>query len=236
MKLKRRPAAFPECRECRANFRSFRGEGATRTRHPARAIRSSPAGPGRTTCLLRPSRWFCRMSPSALSMNRRRPRAQACLGTGGPGCPEADAAGCGRTRPPPPAAELPVKVRSGDGAVTLTGTVPSAYEAMIVYRAAQQTPGVREVIDRLEFSVPDEDHPNPLLKKARPEDLEPYLASQIRRHVGDLAHIDRLQVQGDAIDIHGTLSDEQDRERLLAILRSIPVLHGFRVEAKLTAE
>ncbi len=135
-----------------------------------------------------------------------------------------------------PAAELPVKVRSAEGTVTLTGRVPSAYEAMIVFRAAQQTPGVHEVVDRLEFSVPDEDHPNPLLQKGRPEDLEPYLASQIRRHVGDLAHIDRVHARGDAIDIHGTLSEGQDRERLLAILRSIPVLRGFRLEAELAAE
>jgi osmotically-inducible protein OsmY len=135
-----------------------------------------------------------------------------------------------------PAAELPVKVRSGDGTVTLSGRVPSAYEAMIVYRAAQQTPGVREVIDRLDFAIPDEDHPNPLLQKGRPEDLEPYLASQIRRHVGDVAHIDRVETHGNVIDIQGTLGEGQDHDRLLAILRSIPVLRGFRLEPKLTAE
>jgi hypothetical protein len=130
-----------------------------------------------------------------------------------------------------------VAVRSSDDStVTLSGRVPTAYEAMIVYRAAQQTPGVRDVIDRLEFTVPDEDHPNPLVEKGRPEDLEPFLASQIRRHVGDLAHIDRIQAQGDMIDIRGTLGEGQDRERLLAILRSIPVLRGFRVETQLTAE
>jgi BON domain len=137
----------------------------------------------------------------------------------------------------PLAAELPVTVRSTDEAtVTLTGRVPTAYEAMIVYRAAQQTPGVRDVIDRLEFTVPDEDHPNPLVEKGRPEDLEPFLASQIRRHVGDLAHIDRIHAQGDIIDIRGTLAEGQDRERLLAILRSIPVLRGFRLETELSAE
>jgi hypothetical protein len=135
-----------------------------------------------------------------------------------------------------PSAELPIKVRSGDGTVTLSGRVPSAYEAMIVYRAAQQTPGVREVVDRLEFAIPDEDHPNPLLQKGRPEDLEPYLASQIRRHVGDLAHIDRVETQGNVIDIQGTLGEGQDHDRLLAILRSIPVLRGFRLEPKMTAE
>ena len=136
----------------------------------------------------------------------------------------------------PIAAELAVKVRSADGVVTLSGQVPSAYQAMIVYRAAQQTPGVREIIDRLEFAVPDEDHPNPLLQRGRPEDVEPYLASQIRRHVGDLAHIDRVQTRGDVLELRGTTQNAADQERLQAILRSIPVLHGFRLETKFNPE
>ena len=135
----------------------------------------------------------------------------------------------------PIAAELPVKVRSTDGVVTLSGQVSTAYQAMIVYRAAQQTPGVREIIDRLEFTVPDEDHPNPLVQKGRPEDIEPYLASQIRRHVGDLAHIDRVQARGDVLELRGT-TQNGDQERLQAILRSIPVLHGFRLETKFSSE
>jgi osmotically-inducible protein OsmY len=136
----------------------------------------------------------------------------------------------------PLAAELPVKVRSSDGIITLSGQVPTSYEAMLVYRATQQTPGVRDIIDQLEFTVPDEDHPNPLVQKGRPEDVEPYLAAQIRRHVGDLAHVDRIQARGDVIEVRGTLIDAADRERLLAILRSIPVLHGFRLETEFTAE
>ena len=136
----------------------------------------------------------------------------------------------------PQADELPVKVRSTDGVVTLSGQVPSAYEAMLVYRAAQQTPGVTDIVDRLEFTVPDENHANPLLQKGRPEDIEPYLVSQIRRHVGDLAHVDRIQVRGDSIDLRGTLQNAGDRDRLVAILRSIPVLHGFRLETDFKAD
>ena len=135
-----------------------------------------------------------------------------------------------------PAGDLPVKVRSNDGTVTLSGQVPSAFEAMIVYRAAQQTPGVREVVDRLEFTVPDEDHPNPLLQKSLPEDLEPYLASQIRRHVGDLAHIDKIETHGDSIDIKGTLRGRTESRPAAGDPASIPVLHGFRIEAELSAE
>jgi hypothetical protein len=136
----------------------------------------------------------------------------------------------------PATAALPVKVRSSDGAVTLAGRVPSAYEAMMVYRATEQTPGVRNVVDRLEFAVPDDDHPNPLVQKGRPEDLEPYLASQIRRHVGDLAHIDRIHTRGDVLEVRGSVLNARDRDRLLATLRSIPVLRGFRLEPEFTAE
>jgi osmotically-inducible protein OsmY len=130
----------------------------------------------------------------------------------------------------PIAAGLPLGVRSADNFVTVSGQVPSAYEAMIVYRTVQQTPGVREIIDRLDFDVPDDDHPNPLLRKGRPDDLEPYLAAQIRRHLGDLAHLDRVHARGDMLELYGTLSRSDDQDRLLAILRSIPLLQGFRLK------
>jgi osmotically-inducible protein OsmY len=136
----------------------------------------------------------------------------------------------------PLTASLPIKVRTSDGVITLSGQVPTTLEAMRAYRAAQQTPGVRDIIDQLEFTVPDEDHSNPLLEKGRPEDIEPYLAAQIRRHVGELAHVDRVQAHGNLIELRGTLLDAGDRERLLAILRSIPVLHGFRLETDFKAE
>ncbi len=132
------------------------------------------------------------------------------------------------------AADLPVRVRSSDGVVTLAGQVPTAYEAMIVYRTAQKTPGVRDIIDRLEFVVPDEDHNNPLLLKGRPEDVEPYLGSQVRRHVAELAQLAGVQVNGNLVELRGTLNRAADRDRLLAILRSIPVLHGFQLETVLT--
>jgi osmotically-inducible protein OsmY len=136
----------------------------------------------------------------------------------------------------PQAAGLSVKVRSSDGVVTLSGQVLTAFEAMLVYRATQQTPGVREIIDHLEFTVPDEDHENPLLQRGRPEDVEPYLTSQIRRHVGDLAHIDRVSARGNVLDLHGTIQNAGDQERVLAILRSIPVLHGFKLETQFNPE
>ncbi len=135
----------------------------------------------------------------------------------------------------PETADLPVKVRSNDGVVTLSGQVPTAYEAMMVYRTAQKTPGVRDIVDRLEFVVPDEDHTNPLLDKGRAEDIEPYLASQVRRHVAELAHLDRVQIQGNVIELRGTLLHADDKNRVLAILRSIPVLQGYQLEPVFTA-
>jgi osmotically-inducible protein OsmY len=125
---------------------------------------------------------------------------------------------------------MPIKVRSAGGTVTLSGQVPSAYEAMIAYRAAQQTPGVREIVDHLDFTVPDDDHPNPLVQKGRPEDVEPYLASQIRRHLGDLGQLDRVQARGIALELRGTLLNADDQDRLQAILRSMPLLKGFHLD------
>jgi hypothetical protein len=136
----------------------------------------------------------------------------------------------------PAVAGLPIQVRSRGDTILLSGRVPTAYEAMIAYRAVQQTPGVHDVVDRLEFIVPDEDHPNPLVKKGRPEDIEPYLRAQIGRHVGELAHIDRVRTRGDLLEVRGTLLHAADQDRVLAILRSIPVLHGFRIDPIFTSD
>jgi hypothetical protein len=123
-----------------------------------------------------------------------------------------------------------------DGVATLSGKVPTVYEAMLTFRVVEQTPGVHEVIDRLEFVVPDGERQNPLIRQGRPEDVEPYLFAQIRRNIGDLAHIDRVRVVGDTIELRGTLVHGEDRPRLDAILRSIAVLRGFRIEPHFDAE
>lgn len=136
----------------------------------------------------------------------------------------------------PALAGLPIKLSTRDGVAYLSGKVPSVYEAMLAYRAAQQTPGVRDVDDSLEFVVPDDERKNPLIQKGRPEDVEPYLAAQIRRQVGDLAHIDRVELRGETLELRGTLLRQEDRPRLDAILRSMPVLRGFRLEPELVIE
>jgi hypothetical protein len=136
----------------------------------------------------------------------------------------------------PALAGLPIKVSARDGVATLSGKVPTVYEAMLAYRVVEQTPGIREVNDRLEFVVPDGMRQNPLIQQGRPEDVEPYLTAQIRRHLGDLAHVDRVRVLGDTIDVRGSLVHAEDRPRLDAILRSIAVLRGFRIEPHFDAE
>jgi hypothetical protein len=125
---------------------------------------------------------------------------------------------------------LPILLQTKGSIVTLAGRVPSAYEAMLAYRTVEQTPGVNQIVDQLEFQVPDENHPNPLKQKGRPEDVEPYLASQIRRHLGDLAHIDVVRMRGDIVEIRGFLLHAEDQNRVLAIIRSIPLLRDFRLE------
>lgn len=136
----------------------------------------------------------------------------------------------------PALAGLPINVTFRDGVATLAGRVPTVYEAMLAFRVLEQTPGVREVIDRLEFVVPDGERQNPLIQQGRPEDVEPYLLAQIRRNVGDLAHIDRVRMLGDTLELWGSLVHAEDRPRLDAILRSIAVLRGFRLEPHITSE
>jgi hypothetical protein len=136
----------------------------------------------------------------------------------------------------PALAGLPIKVTVHDGVATLAGKVPTVYEAMLAYRLVDQTPGIREVIDQLEFVVPDGEHQNPLIRQGRPEDVEPYLSAQIRRHLGDLAHLDRVRMLGDRLDLYGTIARAEDRPRLDAVLRSIAVLRGFRLDPHFDAD
>lgn len=129
---------------------------------------------------------------------------------------------------------LQVSVR--EGVATLSGEVPSILEAMTAYRTAQQSVGIKSVVDRLRFTVPDDQRPNPLVQQGRPEDVEPYLLSQIRRQVGDQANIDRIDVNGDRLEIKGTVAGAADRERVAAILRSMPVLRGFQLQLRLVED
>lgn len=129
-----------------------------------------------------------------------------------------------------------VKVDVRDGVAYLSGKAPTAYEAMLAFRAAQQTVGVRAVVDRLQFAVPDGRKPNPLIDKGRPEDVEPYLEAQIRRQLADRAQIDRVRVSGDRLELRGTIARAEDRAGVEAVIRSMPLLRGYTVDARLTAE
>ncbi len=131
-------------------------------------------------------------------------------------------------------ARFPISLESHGTSVTLSGYVPSCYEAMLIHRAVEQTPGVREVVDRLEFEPPDESHRNPLIEKGRPENLEPYLTFHIRRHVGALAHIDSVLVEADLVQIRGTVLNVEDKNHVETILHSILILRGFRLSTMLT--
>ena len=60
---------------------------------------------------------------------------------------------------------MPIRVETHDATVTLSGRVPTVLEAMLAFRAAEQTPGIDKVDDQLEFKVPEENKANPLIKK-----------------------------------------------------------------------
>ena len=54
--------------------------------------------------------------------------------------------------------------------------------------------------------------------------------------MGDLAHIDRLSLDGDRVEVRGRLAREADRPRVEAILRSMPLLRGFAPDLRLEAD
>jgi hypothetical protein len=130
----------------------------------------------------------------------------------------------------PMLAALPIAVKSEGDSVTVSGNVPTCYEAMLVHRAIEQTPGVRGVVDNLEYPRPDESLPNPLLAKGRPQDVGPFLAYHVRRVVGGLAHIDAVLVTADLVDVRGSLRSGKDKNDVEKAIRTIPVLLGFRVK------
>ncbi|MEO6811204.1 MAG: BON domain-containing protein [Isosphaeraceae bacterium] len=130
----------------------------------------------------------------------------------------------------PTLAGLPVHATARDGLVSLSGRVPTVYEAMLAFRAVERVPGVIQINDRLEFRVPDGEGTNPLIEKGRPEDVEPYLSAQIRRQLGDQAHLDRVRLTGDTLEIRGSVTEAADVPRVKAVLRSMAILRGFRVE------
>lgn len=132
-------------------------------------------------------------------------------------------------------ADQTITVKERDGAATISGEVPSAYEAMLAFRAVQRVPGVASVIDQLRYPVPDDEHANPLLKQGKSEDIEAYLLDRIRLQVGELAHIDRVRMTGNRLSIVG-VADPADRERALAALRTIPILRGFELEPALRGD
>ena len=177
--------------------------------------------------------------PADLPVAAGRPAAPVASIEGAPIVADSDPVGQRASRAlatRPGLANQGVKVKVRDGVATVSGKVPTVYEAMLAYRAVQRTPGVREIEDRLEFVVPDGNGPNPLADRGRPEDVEPYLEAQIRRQLGDLAHVDRVRIQGDSLDLRGTLDREEDRPRFDAIIRSMPILRGFRITADVPAE
>jgi len=135
----------------------------------------------------------------------------------------------------PTLANMNIKTSVVGDVAMLDGKVPTVYEAMLAYRAAQQTPGVREVLDRLEFRVPDGEEPNPLVTKGRPEDVEPYLLAQLARQLGDSAHVDRVKQRGADLEVYGTLGDPDAKARVEATLRSVAILRGFALDLHLSA-
>jgi hypothetical protein len=123
-----------------------------------------------------------------------------------------------------------VQVNMSGDVATLAGAVPSVYEAMLAFRAVETTPGVSSLVDRLRFPLPEPGGQNPLITRARPQDVEPYLKAQLERHLGDQAQVDQVRVQADLLQIEGAVPEANTRDRVLAIVRSLPILRGYRID------
>jgi osmotically-inducible protein OsmY len=136
----------------------------------------------------------------------------------------------------PALAGLPIRATLDQGVATISGKVPSIFEAMLAFRAVQKSPGVHEVVDRLQFAVPPPKGKNPLVDRGRPEDVEPYLLAQMQRQLGEIANVDRVRVHGDQLEVSGTVISDQEQARINAILRSMPALRGFQVAAEFLPE
>ncbi len=123
-----------------------------------------------------------------------------------------------------------IRVSERQGVATIKADLPSAFEAMLIYRAVQKTPGVDQIVDQTQFPVPDDDHPNPLLAKGASEDVEPYLSHQVQRQLGEMAHVEGVRMNGGRLSVVVSLESPDDKDRVAAALRSMPLLRGFQVE------
>ena len=135
----------------------------------------------------------------------------------------------------PSLAESGLRLTVRQGEVTLQGQVPSVVEAMLAYRAAQKIPGVRSIVDRLEFPVPSERENNPLVTHPAPREVLAYLDAQIRRQLGDSAYLDHLEREGRQLRLAVVAAQGAQRQRAEAVLRSMPLLRGFEVETTFLA-
>ena len=186
--------------------------------HPRRFLPRPPSHPSRT-------------SPRTLPQPFRLPNPPA-ISCGRPGSRSGSRAGSStRSGSAPLWPVMPIEVRTTGDAVMLSGQVPFGLRGHARLSGGPADP--RRPRRRRSPGVPRPRRgpSQPLVQKGRPEDIEPYLTAQMSRHVGDLAHIDSVRARGDHLEIRGTLLDAADKDRVLAILRSIPVLHGFRLDA-----
>jgi hypothetical protein len=135
-------------------------------------------------------------------------------------------------RDDPALAGAAIAPRERQGVVVLEGRASSITEALHAFRLAQQAAGEDNVVEALEYPPPPVGGPNPLLAVDASE-VEPYLLAQVRRHVAGQAEIDRLSLAGNRLVVEGRVVSEAARQRVLAILRTMPCLRGLAIEARL---
>ena len=89
------------------------------------------------------------------------------------------------------------------------------------------------VIDVMRFTPPQAGRVNPLIERGEADEVADYLEAQIARQCGSGLSDARVEVAGSTLRVAGQVGTEAERQRVEAILRSMPILRGFTQQVQL---
>lgn len=122
---------------------------------------------------------------------------------------------------------LSIAVKNHEGAVTLSGEVPSEIDRELAANVARETPGVRAVQNEIQV-VTSLKHANDNLAQASPavnvEDLE--MAANLREMLQAVPALPtapiQIKVQHRVVTVSGQVANEQQRQQVEQVLRNAP--------------
>lgn len=113
--------------------------------------------------------------------------------------------------------EIGVAVR--DGAVTLTGVVPTHAEKYTAEQVALRVPGVRAVAEEIQVELPHS-------RQHGDEAIAEAVARALQAHVGVPAEVQATVEHGWAT-LQGEVGEEYQREAALNVVRCLPGVRGI---------